>query len=62
MTRADCLAIILARDKAAERIRASAIWNARRRFYWDSHDATPVVMGRFGPSTAQQLRALREQS
>ena len=59
MTRADCLAIILARDKAAERIRAQAKWDAMRRFYWDSHDATPVGLGRFGPSLAQQLKALR---
>lgn len=60
MTRADCLAIILARDRAAERTRAQALWNARRRFFFDSHDATPVLMGRFGPSVAQQLKALRE--
>jgi hypothetical protein len=58
--RATFSAIILARDKAAERTRAQAKWDAMRRFYWDSHDATPVVMGRFGPSTAQQLKALRE--
>ena len=51
MTRADCQCIVKGKDAEAERTRATALWNARRKFILFDHDVTAI---------GRALRELRE--